>query len=267
MFTRASSGRLENARRLLAETDFILIGAGAGLSASAGLNYQDSGLFRQRYPRFAGLGLKTIWEAIVAHWSPEDGEHRRFWAFWAHHIQTIRYDTSASPVYLGLLKLVAHIPHFVITTNVDAQFAKAGFQQEVTFTPQGDYAKFQCATPCNDLLHDNRDAVQRMLANLDVTNLLVRESDIPRCPACGGLPGTKSQERRALRGDAVYGATGGVPGVPESLDWRQTPAPGIGCRFQHARHHPLAVRADHAQASESLPHSCEPRGCAGASKH
>jgi len=185
MFTRPYSDSVEDVRRLLAEADFILIGAGAGLSAAAGLNYQDPELFRQWYPQFARLGLNTIWEAIVAHWAPNDQNRRRFWAFWAHHIQKIRYDAPPGTPYLHLSRLVAGKPHFVITTNVDAQFAKAGFSPSVLFTPQGDYGKFQCAAPCNRTLHDNRDLVRSLIANTDAANVLVRDADIPRCPACG----------------------------------------------------------------------------------
>ena len=186
MSTRACSGRVEAAARLLAEADFILIGAGAGLSAAGGLNYQDPELFQSWYPRFARLGLNTIWEAIVAHWAPNDQNRRRFWAFWAHHIQKIRYDAPPSAPYLSLARLVAGKPHFVITTNVDAQFAKAGFPHDAMFTPQGDYGKLQCATPCDDTLYDNRELVRKMIAHLNEEELLVGEADIPRCPACGG---------------------------------------------------------------------------------
>jgi NAD-dependent SIR2 family protein deacetylase len=186
MFTPPYSDRVKAAGRLLAQADFILIGAGAGLSAAAGLNYQDPDLFRKWYPQFARLGLNNIWEAIMAHWAPNDDNRRRFWAFWAHHIQKIRYDAPPGTPYLHLSRLVSGKPHFVITTNVDAQFAKAGFLPEELFTPQGDYGKFQCAVPCSDILHDNRDLVQNLITNMDDASLLVRDSDLPRCPACGG---------------------------------------------------------------------------------
>ena len=134
----------------------------------------------------------------MAHWAPHDLNRGRFWAFWAQHIQRIRYDAPAGAVYRDLAQLVAGKPHFVITTNVDGQFAKAGFPPELCFGPQGDYAKFQCATPCNDVLHDNREMVQRMLAHQDEANLLVREEDIPRCPTCGGYL------ERNLRRDGTF---------------------------------------------------------------
>ena len=131
------------AARLVAEADFVVIGAGAGLSAAAGLNYQDADLFARWYPQFYNLGIRSIWEGITTHWAPNDKNRKRFWAFWAHHIQTIRYDAPAGLVYLNLRRLVAKKEHFVISTNVDGQFQKAGFDPQLLFTPQGDYGQFQ----------------------------------------------------------------------------------------------------------------------------
>jgi NAD-dependent SIR2 family protein deacetylase len=183
--TPTYSEKVERAVGLLSEADYILIGAGAGLSAAAGLNYQDPVLFQTWYPQFARLGMHTIWEGVTAHWSPDDRNRRRFWAFWAYHIQKIRYEAPPGQVYLDLLRLVAQKKHFVITTNVDGQFIKAGFDAEYLYTPQGDYGKFQCAGPCSQILYDNHAWVQQMLSFVDPRQQLVREEDIPRCPRCG----------------------------------------------------------------------------------
>jgi len=187
MSTQPYSDKVDRAARLLAEADYVLIGAGAGLSAAAGLNYQDQALFKAWYPQFAKLGIRTIWEGVTAHWAANDANRRRFWAFWATHIQKIRHDAPPGQAYLDLRRLVSGKKHFIITTNVDGQFEKAGFDPARMYTPQGDYGKFQCATPCSNVLYDNRDAVQKMLANLDEQTLLVRAQDIPRCPNCGGF--------------------------------------------------------------------------------
>ena len=184
--TREYSARIDAATRALAESDHILIGAGAGLSAASGLNYQDPQIFQAWYPQFAGLGYRTIWDAITHHWRADDGNRLQFWAFWATHIQKIRYDAPPGRPYLDLHRLVREKSHFIITTNVDGQFRKAGFDPHRMFTPQGDYAKFQCAKPCRNILYDNRAMVQQMLANLDSSKLRVREEDIPHCPNCGG---------------------------------------------------------------------------------
>jgi len=196
--TQVYSARIDAAGRALAESDHILIGAGAGLSAAAGLNYQDAQLFGAWYPQFAALGYRNIWDAITHHWSPDDANRLQFWAFWATHIQRIRYDAGPGKAYLDLHLLVREKSHFVITTNVDGQFKKAGFDPHRMFTPQGDYAKFQCARPCRNVLYDNLEMVQRMLANLDDSKLRVREEDVPRCPNCGDYL------ERNLRRDARF---------------------------------------------------------------
>ena len=179
------SERVNRAKHVLAEADFVLIGAGAGLSAAAGLNYQDPNIFEEWYPQFRKLGFHTIWEAITTYWKPNDANRRRFWAFWAHHIQKIRYDAPPGQPYLGLRELLADKEHFVITTNVDGQFVKSEFDRNLIFTPQGDYGLFQCATPCRKVLYENQDMLHQMLANLNEKSLLIREEDIPRCPHCG----------------------------------------------------------------------------------
>lgn len=183
--TQDYSARIDAAARALAESDHLLIGAGAGLSASAGLNYQDPQIFKAWYPQFAELGYRCIWDTITHYWRADDANRRQFWAFWANHIQKIRYDAPPGSPYLDLHRLVREKPHFVITTNVDGQFRKAGFDPDRMFTPQGDYGKFQCAKPCRNILYDNRAMIQQMLANLDDSKLRTREEDIPHCPNCG----------------------------------------------------------------------------------
>jgi NAD-dependent SIR2 family protein deacetylase len=192
------SERVDVVGNLVAEADFVLVGAGAGLSAAAGLNYQDPALFARWYPQFRRLGICTIWECITTHWAPDDANRRRFWAFWSHHILRIRYDTPAAVVYSELHQLVSAKKHFVITTNVDGQFHKAGFDPRALFTPQGDYGKFQCDQPCCDSLYDNHTTVRQMVANTDPESLLIRDTDIPRCPACG------SYLERNLRRDVHF---------------------------------------------------------------
>jgi hypothetical protein len=109
-FTQDYSARIDAAVSALVESDHILIGAGAGLSAAAGLNYQDLKVFNAWYPQFAELGYRNIWDAIVHHWSPDDANRRQFWAFWATHIQRIRYDVGPAHV-LGALTAIDEDQH------------------------------------------------------------------------------------------------------------------------------------------------------------
>jgi NAD-dependent SIR2 family protein deacetylase len=181
------SNKIEVVRGLIDEADAILIGAGAGLSAAAGLNYGDVALFQKWYPVLANENISTIGQAISTYWNPTNENRTRFWAFWANHIHNIRYAAPPGKVYLDLYELVYDRKHFIITTNVDGQFVKAGFDKEVMFSPQGDYALFQCEKPCNQTVYDNQDYIQKMIGNMDQQKFVIQEADIPICPNCGGF--------------------------------------------------------------------------------
>ena len=87
-------------------------------------------------------------------------------------------------VYTQLLKLVQSKPYFVITTNVDAQFYRAGFDKDRIWAVQGDYGKIQCAKGCHDKLYDNFVLVQTMLDK--TSNCRIPHDLVPKCPVCGG---------------------------------------------------------------------------------
>lgn len=167
------------------DADYILIGAGAGLSASGGLNYSDTKLFKEWFPRLSQLGVRTIGEAISIFWNVNDSNRRAFWAYWANHIQKIRYDAPALQPYLDLLDIVKDKNYFIITTNVDGQFIKAGFSKDKIFAPQGDYGLFQCDKPCSDEVFYNHIMIDKMVSNMDNDDFRIREVDIPHCPICG----------------------------------------------------------------------------------
>ena len=106
------------------------------------------------------------------------------WAYWSKHISINRHQPDALEIYRQLKTLVGDKQHFVITTNVDYQFYKAGFDSEQIFAPQGDYGKLQCSTPCHNKLYDNTNLVRAMVA--EQKECLIPKSLIPRCPVCGG---------------------------------------------------------------------------------
>ncbi|WP_242972925.1 SIR2 family NAD-dependent protein deacylase [Anaeromicrobium sediminis] len=179
---------LENitkAVKFIKEADYILVGAGAGLSASGGLNYGDSKLFKEWFPKLSELGINTIAEAISLYWSADDLNRRNFWAYWSNHINKIRYEVPALKPYLYLFEVLKSKNHFIITTNVDGQFIKAGFNKEKIFAPQGDYGLFQCEKPCCYELFHNRIFIDKMISNMNNDEFAVQEDDIPHCPKCG----------------------------------------------------------------------------------
>lgn len=185
MSTQIYVDNINKVANLIQEADYILLGAGAGLSAAGGLNYGDSKLFKKWFPKLSELGIDTIAEAISIYWNANDSNRRNFWAYWANHINKIRFEALALKPYLDLFEILKDKNHFIITTNVDGQFIKAGFDKEKIFAPQGDYGLFQCAKPCSNELYDNKVFIDKMIANMDTDKFSILKEDIPHCPKCG----------------------------------------------------------------------------------
>jgi NAD-dependent SIR2 family protein deacetylase len=168
----------------LDEADAILIGAGAGLSAAAGLLYMDFTTFGDWFPGYREkYGLRYIYEAAFFDFPSVE----EYYAYWTRHIAMIRFRHPAGKPYLDLYSIVKDRSYFVLTTNVDGQFVKAGFNQNRVFTPQGDYAYFQCSRPCSNDLYPNQEIVESLLASMASGSFAIRSEDIPRCPHCDGF--------------------------------------------------------------------------------
>ena len=167
--------------------DAIVIGAGAGLSTSAGFTYSGE-RFRKYFADFIDKYGFTDMYTAGFHQFPSEEEH---WGYWSRHIYCNRYLPAPKPVYNRLLEIVKDKDYFVITTNVDHQFQKAGFDKQRLFYTQGDYGLFQCATPCHQKTYDNEEAVMKMIAAQNVetrhgTSLRIPTELVPKCPVCGG---------------------------------------------------------------------------------
>lgn len=171
---------LERARDLLRSHDRILIGAGAGLSAAAGLSYAGERFERDFGPFIAKYGLTDMYSAGFFPFPTEEAR----WAYWAKHVQANRHKPPALPLYRDILAAVQGKDYFAITTNVDGQFAKAGFSPDRVFAVQGDYGLLQCARGCHDTLYPNRQLTERMVEQ--TRDCLVPSELVPRCPVCGG---------------------------------------------------------------------------------
>jgi NAD-dependent SIR2 family protein deacetylase len=161
----------------------VLIGAGAGLSAAAGIDYTDQADFARVFPALARRGLRARYELIgFDRWTP--AQH---WAYWATHVNNVRFGPRPHPVYARLRELTAGKDTFVITSNVDAMFTRNGFDPQRFFTPQGDYAAMQCRQPCRRVVWPSQPAVERLLGVIEPNELVVTDATaIPACPHCGG---------------------------------------------------------------------------------
>lgn len=166
-------------REWLSAADCVLIGAGAGLSTSAGFTYTGK-RFREYFHDFeAKYGFHDMYSGgFYPYDTPE--EH---WAYWSRYIFINRYSDAPVPVYETLLALVKDKNHFVLTTNVDHCFQKAGFDKSRLFYTQGDYGLFQCSVPCHNHTYDNEQTVREMVRQQK--DMKIPSELVPRCPACG----------------------------------------------------------------------------------
>ena len=163
----------------LKQADTILIGAGAGLSASAGFAYGGEQFHRYFADFEEKYGFHDMYSGGFYPF-PTLEEH---WAYWSRFIFLNRYCDPPKPVYQNLLELVKDKDYFVLTTNVDHCFQKAGFDKKRLFYTQGDYGLFQCSEPCCRETIDNEDAVRRMLA--EQKDMRIPTELLPVCPRCG----------------------------------------------------------------------------------
>lgn len=179
---QSTAASLEPTKRLkyeLETADAVVIGAGAGLSAAAGLTYSGDRFERYFSDFIEKYQIPDLYTGgFYSFESPEE-----YWAWWSRHIYYNRYVAPPKPVYRDLLSLVQDKDYFVITTNVDHQFQRAGFNKMRLFYTQGDYGLLQCTAPCCQKTYDNEEIIRQMMA--DQRNMRVPSELLPHCPLCG----------------------------------------------------------------------------------
>ena len=190
---------VEILKRALKEADTVVIGAGAGLSTAAGFVYAG-----ERFERYFSdfkekYGFNDMYSGgFYPYSTPEEK-----WAFWSHYIWINRYAPIPTDLYERLLELVKDKDYFVITTNVDHRFQRAGFDKKRLFYTQGDYGLFQSCDPSGITAHktyENREIIREMIISqgfeiAEDGNLIIPEGKelamtipsglIPYCPDDG----------------------------------------------------------------------------------
>ena len=169
----------ERLKAALAEADAVIIGAGAGLSTSAGFIYSGKRFHENFHDFEAQYNFHDMYTGGFYPYSTLE-EH---WAYWSRYILINRYQNPPKPVYDELFDIVKDKNYFVITTNVDHCFQKAGFDKKRFFYTQGDYGLFQCSEPCHDKTYDNEEIIRRMVA--EQRDMKIPSALLPRCPKCG----------------------------------------------------------------------------------
>ena len=177
--TKSCSEPMERLKAALQDCDAVVIGAGAGLSTAAGFTYTGE-RFEKYFSDFAAkYGIQDMYSGgFFPFATPE--EH---WAYWSRYIYINRYMDAPKPVYDAILKLVQDKDYFVITTNVDHCFQKAGFDKKRLFYTQGDYGLFQCSEPCCQETFDNEAVILEMVKRQE--DMKIPSELLPVCPHCG----------------------------------------------------------------------------------
>lgn len=177
--TKSCSEQIEQLRTALHDCDAVVIGAGSGLSTAAGFTYTGE-RFEQHFSDFAQkYGIRDMYSGGFYPFPTQE----EFWAYWSRYIFINRYQNAPKLVYDDLLKLVQNKDCFVITTNVDHCFQKAGFDKKRLFYTQGDYGLFQCSEPCCQETFDNEAAIREMVKRQE--DMKVPTELLPVCPHCG----------------------------------------------------------------------------------
>ena len=204
MFSRMSitkstgtySDNINKLKETLIDANTVVIGAGAGLSTSAGFIY--NGERFEKY--FSDFAAKYRFADMYSGGFYPYATQEEFWAYWSRYIWVNRYMDAPKPVYEELFRLVKDQDYFVITTNVDHCFQKAGFDKKRLFYTQGDYGLFQCNEPCHRKTYENENMIREMVLSqgwvIGENNELVLPEGmslkmtvpsqlLPRCPVCG----------------------------------------------------------------------------------
>ena len=149
----------DNIKRLKKEietADAILVGAGAGMSVSAGLTYSGERFYRYFSDFHEKYGINDMYSGGFYPYDTLE----EYWGWWSRHIYYNRYDGTPGKPYTDLWKLIKDKDYFVLTTNVDHQFQRAGFDKKRLFYTQGDYGLWQCSKPCHEKTYDNEEIVR-----------------------------------------------------------------------------------------------------------
>lgn len=177
--TQSYANEINKLKQLIKDTKTIIIGAGAGLSTSAGYEYggerydENFADFKKKY------GIEDMYGGSFYHFKTPEEQ----WAFMSRNIYLNRFTDAQKPVYNNLFSLVKDKDFFVITTNVDHCFQKAGFDKNRLFYTQGDFGLFQCSKPCCQKTWDNEEDIMKMKE--EQKNMRIPTSLLPKCPNCG----------------------------------------------------------------------------------
>ncbi|MBQ2286932.1 MAG: Sir2 silent information regulator family NAD-dependent deacetylase [Clostridia bacterium] len=177
--TKSTEDKIKRLKEKINTADAVIIGAGAGLSTAAGFDYGGE-RFRKYFSDFEEkYGIHDMYSGGFYPYESS----LEYWAWWSRHILINRYDCPVGKVYEDLLSLIKDKDYFVLTTNVDHQFQRAGFDKKRLFYTQGDYGLFQCSEPCHQETFDNETVIREMVKRQK--DMKIPAELLPVCPHCG----------------------------------------------------------------------------------
>ncbi len=178
-YTSDHLAEIDRLKKEIDTADAIVIGAGAGLSTAAGFTYSGE-RFKKYFSDFEEkYGFHDMYTGgFFPFETPEE-----MWAYWSRFIYCNRYMDIDNGTYKKLFEIMKDKNYFVITTNVDHQFQKAGFDKSRLFYTQGDYGLFQCSEPCCQKTYDNEEIIKDMIEFQE--NMKIPKELVPKCPQCG----------------------------------------------------------------------------------
>ena len=191
----------EQLAALIQESDAIVVGIGAGMSAADGFLYIGE-RFEHAFPDFIEkYQLLDMLQASL--YDFEDWEE--YWAFQSRFVALNYLDQPLGASYVYLRELLAQKPHHIITTNADNAFAIAGYDSNNVFHIQGEYALWQCSNHCHQQTYRDDAKIRQMIA--EQTNMRIPSELIPRCPKCNApFEINKRNEEKGMVEDADFHA-------------------------------------------------------------
>lgn len=177
--TRNYSDEIDRLKKEIQTADCIIIGAGAGLSTAAGFTYSGERMKKYFFDFVEKYGFKDMYSGGFYPFPTLEEQ----WAYWSRYIYINRYMDVDNGTYKRLFELVKDKDYFVLTTNVDHQFQKAGFDKKRLFYTQGDYGLWQCSESCHQKTYDNEETVRAMFETQK--DMRVPSELVPHCPVCG----------------------------------------------------------------------------------
>ena len=174
------NSRIIQAKQAIKQADYIIIGAGAGLSTAAGLLYSGE-KFKKDFKEFIEkYHFEDLYSASFYNFKTQEEK----WAFFAKMIKLNRYNETPLKLYQELYEIVKNKEYFVLSTNVDGQFYNSGFDRKKVFEIQGDYSYLQCENACHNKLYNNKELVEKWIHN--TKNCKIPSNLVMKCPVCGG---------------------------------------------------------------------------------